>query len=404
MLDQALIAFLKKNAPCYIYDQTVINAHADKLLGALPGFSVLASVKTNPFLPVMRTIADKGIGADAASAKEVEIALEAGMAREDIYYSAAGKSDEDILKTLGRCVLTADSAGEIARIEALCKNVGVTAEIGLRVNPDFTMEADKGVTSKFGVCEEALPALSKQLEAYQNVSVTGIHVHVKSQVLDADKLGKYYENVFAMAKRIDQLSGFSIKFINFGGGVGTVYDASREKPLDFQALARHAANVCAENEKTLRARLIVESGRYLSCDAGTYYTKVIDIKESRGKKYVIVQNGLNGFLRPVMTHTLNQLLPGQTFPVPEPLYTREHAFEFDVLSDETQLETYDLVGNLCTAADILLGNAHMKKARIGDFVSISKAGSYAFGLTPVLFSSHPIPGEYLRTPEGFVAE
>lgn len=404
MQDQKLLRFLELNTPCYVYDKAVIAAHAEALLKALPGFSVLASVKTNPFLPVMRTLAEFGIGADAASAREVAIAIEAGMPKEDVYYSAAGKSNADINNSLGACVLTADSAGEIERIDALSENAGVVSEIGVRVNPNFTMESDTGVSSKFGVCEEELIALSKRLETLKNVRVTGIHVHVKSQILDADKLGSYYEKVFAMAKRIDALPNFSIRFVNFGGGVGTVYDASCERPLDFAKLKKHAEAVVKDNENTLRARLIVESGRYLSCDAGTYYTRVVDIKESRGKKYVIVQNGLNGFLRPVMTHTLNTLLPNQTFPVPEPLYTREHAFEFDVLTDETELDAYDLVGNLCTAADVLLGNAHMKKARIGDVVSVSKAGSYAFGLTPVNFSSHPVPGEFLRTEDGFVSE
>ncbi|MBQ2770005.1 MAG: alanine racemase [Clostridia bacterium] len=396
-MDAKTMEFLRAHAPCYVYDQKMIQEHARKLLAALPGFSVIMSIKTNPFLPVVKTVAGEGIGADAASIEEVRIAARAGMQPCDIYYSAAGKTDAELREGLFRSVLTADSRGEIRRISALAKELGVHARIGIRVNPDFTMESDKGVTAKFGILEEELPELSRELAALGNVTVCGIHVHVKSQVLDAQKLGQYHLNVFHMAQRINALAGFEMEFVNFGGGIGTVYDDTVEKPLDFAVVQAYAEQVCKENADTLKARLIVESGRYLTCDAGTYYTKVIDIKENRGKKYVICQNGLNGFLRPVMTHTLNKLLPGQEFPPPEPMYTRAHAFEFDILNEETELETYDIVGNLCTAADILLGDAHMKKANVGDIVSISKAGAYAFALTPVMFSSHPAPGEYLFT-------
>lgn len=402
MIDSITLEFLKEHAPCYLYDQATIVQRAQTLHTTFPGFAVLMSIKANPFAPVVRLLAAHDVGADAASLEEVHIASRAGMPACDIYYSAAGKTDSELKKALGHCVLTADSAEEIRRINAICAHENTHVEIGLRVNPNFTMDADTGVTSKFGVCEEDLPRLSEALKTYAHVSIAGLHVHVKSQQLDAHTLGRYYENVFAMAKRIDTLPGFSIQFVNFGGGVGTVYDAAVEKPLEMDVLARYASRVRADNDATLHARLIIESGRYLTCDAGTYYTPVIDVKENRGKRYVIVQNGLNGFLRPVMTRTLNALLPDQTFPVPEPLYTRAHAFEFDVLNDEQTLETYDLVGNLCTAADVLLANAHMKRAHVGDLISVSKAGSYAFALTPVLFSSHPAPGQYLVTPDGLI--
>lgn len=402
MTQKRILDFVHAHAPCYLYDGMTIQRHADALQAALPGFSILMSVKANPFLPVMRVLAAKGVGADAASLEEVHIARRAGIQAEDIYYSAAGKTDRELAESIGKCVLTADSVAELVRLNGIAIDLGVHADVGLRINPNFTMDSDSGVTSKFGVCEEALPALSETLAALPGISVCGIHVHVKSQQLDAHRLGRYYQNVFAMAKRIAALPGFSIRFINFGGGVGTVYDAACERPLDLAALSGYAAAVRADNQGSLGARLLIESGRYLTCDAGVYYTPVVDVKENRGKQYVIVQNGLNGFLRPVMTHTLNALLPNQDFPAPEPMYTRAHAFEFDVLNDETELATYDIVGNLCTAADVLLGSARLKRARVGDIISVSKAGSYAYSLTPFLFSSHPAPGQYLVTEDAFI--
>ena len=396
MISKEDLQFIKSHAPCYIYDKSVIRSHAEKLKDILPGYTVLASVKTNPFLPVLRTFNEQGIGADAASIGEVRAAAQAGMKPGDIYYSAAGKTNEELEEGLFSSVLTADSIGEIERISGIARKRGIHAEIGVRINPDFTLDSDKGVTGKFGVCEEELPALSKALDKLSNVTVKGIHVHIKSQQLDAERLGRSYEKIYEMAERIQKLAHFELEFVNFGGGVGIVYDESAEKPLDLQVLAQYAAAVAEKNTRSLHARLLVESGRFLSCESGTYYTDVIDIKNVRGKQYVIVRGGMNGFLRPVMTNVLNHLLPGVEFPPPEPLYTRSHSFEFDILNDETKYETYDICGCLCTAADVLLADAYMKKANIGDIISVSKAGSYAYALTPMLFSGHAAPGQYLK--------
>ena len=398
------IDFIKAHAPCYVYDADVIRGHADALLQAFQGFSILASVKTNPFPPVLRIFSELGIGADAASIGEVRAAIASGMDSRDIYYSAAGKTDEEIAEGLYSSVFTADSTGELERVSRIARERNMTVRIGLRVNPDFTLDDDHGVPGKFGVCEEDLPDLSKMLTAWGNVIISGLHVHMKSQQLDAERLGRSYERIYRMAEKTNELPGFEIGFVNFGGGVGIVYDESEERPLDLKTLSFYAKKVAERNRQSLRARLLVESGRFLTCAAGTYFTDVTDVKESRGKKNVIVRGGMNGFLRPVMTNVLNSLLPGKEFPPPEPLYTRAHSFEFDVLNEETERETYDICGCLCTAADVLLSNAYMKKARIGDLISVSKAGSYAYTLTPVLFSSHPAPAQYLLENGVFLSE
>ena len=76
-MEAKTMEFLRAHAPCYVYDQKMIQEHARKLLAALPGFSVIMSIKTNPFLPVVKTVAGEGIGADAASIEEVRIAARA---------------------------------------------------------------------------------------------------------------------------------------------------------------------------------------------------------------------------------------------------------------------------------------------------------------------------------------
>ena len=195
---------------------------------------------------------------------------------------------------------------------------------------------------KFGIDEELLTPESLD---FPNIKITGMHIHLKSQVLDADTLCRYYENCFDLGRRINALPGVCIEFINFGSGIGTVYDKACEEPLDFDRIALTVKKLAKLNETTLHGNLIFETGRFLVCNAGTYYTKIADKKVSRGRTYLIVENGLNGFLRPAVA----QLLRNNMGSYPE----------------------------------------------TGDIVAVTNAGSYGLTLSPAMFSSHRPPKEFL---------
>lgn len=90
-MNENALTLARQHAPCYIYSREILTAQAETLHRTFPGFDILFSVKANPFPPVIRHLAALGIGADAASAGEVCLAAECGIAQEDIYFSAAGK-------------------------------------------------------------------------------------------------------------------------------------------------------------------------------------------------------------------------------------------------------------------------------------------------------------------------
>ena len=74
--------------PFYLYDQETILGQVQRLHRDFPDFEFLYSIKTNPFLPVVKTILGEGLGLDAASLREVEIGVENGLPKEKILYSA----------------------------------------------------------------------------------------------------------------------------------------------------------------------------------------------------------------------------------------------------------------------------------------------------------------------------
>ena len=151
-----LLAFLKNHVPCYIYDGEQITRQCQKLKKELSSFEFLYSIKTNPFSHIIQNISKEGFGADAASAGEVLLSLKNGIAPEKIFYSAPGKTEKDIEICYGKCTIIADSISEIKHINITAARHKEIAKIGVRVNPDFSMQNECGTSSKFGIDIEQL--------------------------------------------------------------------------------------------------------------------------------------------------------------------------------------------------------------------------------------------------------
>ncbi|MDO5853881.1 MAG: alanine racemase [Thermoplasmata archaeon] len=382
------------NAPCYVYDRDEVVRRCRGLRSAMPGVRFLYSLKANPFPPLVEAAAAEGFGADASSSGEVLRALECGIAPGDVFYSSPGKTDVDISRAAGRCTVIADSLHEMELLDACACASGSGMRVGIRVNPSFGMGAGGPSPSRFGVDEDRLGDLLGRVRRMRGVEITGIHVHLRSQVLDAEVLSRYYRDVYALAERVSEEHGADIRFVNFGSGLGTVYDPASESPADMALLSRTMADIAARNRAGLRADLIVETGRYVACSAGTYYARVVDVKESMGVRYAVVDGGMGGFLRPALAGMMRSACPGA--PGMEPLFTCCREAPVSVPwpgSEETEMVT--VVGNLCSAMDVLAEDVELPRLRIGDIVAISNAGSYARTLSPLLFADQRQPGEFM---------
>lgn len=428
-IDEALAQHVLAHAPCYVYDRAEIVARCRELCAALPDATLLYSVKANPFAPVLATVVGEGLGVDAASAAEVLLARRAGVPPARILYSAPGKTAADLDAVWGQCVLVADSAAELARIDRRAAAAGTVCHVGLRVNPAFTItenvtesageqgtgeveekeeeEMGKVQPSKFGVDETALDAVLGRGHAH--VMVVGLHVHVRSQVLDAAALARYHAHCLALAARVAARPGVQLRFVNLGSGVGVACARARQRPLDLARLAAAFAALAAQNRRTLRATLYVETGRFVTCTAGTFYTPVVDRKTSAGRTFLVVESALAGFLRPAVAALLCRVAGTPHGPARgyEPLYTCADACALSLVrrdrhhsagggdEEDEEMETVDVVGSLCTALDVVQEGARLPRADVGDVVAVSNAGAYGYSLSPLGFSSHRAPEQFL---------
>ena len=385
--DEFILSKAKDHDSFYIYDGKAIGERAELLKAAFPGVEFLYSVKCNPFPEVVRTLANHDFGMDAASIREVELAIRAGIPGGNIFYSAPGKTISAIRKALRRSMIIADSLSEITRISQVVR--AEPLETGIRVNPDFSMDGDEGMPSKFGIDEKEVLHFLKD-DVPENLRITGLHVHLKSQVLDEEKLLHYYDKLLDMASKFAPcMRNFS--FLNLGSGIGIPY--GEENPIDIRSLGQKlAGKISLFHEKFPETRLLIETGRYVTGPAGIYVTKVVDRKVSHGKTFLILADTLNGFLRPSMGEIVRKY-GGETARGSEPLFTKTHAFPIRTLKNG-DLETVTLAGSLCTASDMAAEDISLPHLEIGDPVIFENAGAYGATLSPFAFSSKEKPAEY----------
>lgn len=387
--------------PIYLYEEDVIARQVSILKEALPGFDVYYSIKTNPNMNICRYMSTNGLGADAASANEVIKAHEAGFDNRNILYSSPGKTVEDIINTLDKAIIVSDSYNELAMINEICAKRGKRAAVGLRINPNFTFNMDTapeivaGVSSKFGVDEESLLPSKPFIDNLKFIDITGIHVYLRSQITDEKAIYAYFKRVFELAGSCITQMNWDLSFIDFGGGFGIPYSKG-DHAINWQILQPQIQEL-VNNQKMVskdKVRFIVESGRFLVSQAGTFLTKIVDVKESRGQKFAIVHGGLNGFFRPSIMNMIRQLSFEDIDKPLEPLFSGLNAFEPSIPAKIGEpLELVSVVGNLCTSMDLMAKDVYLPNPQIGDVLCINNAGAYGYTLSPYDFASHPRPRE-----------
>lgn len=401
-LKDRITALAKRYDSFYLYEERRILAHIRQLKAGFPEVDFLYSVKCNSDPNVLACVFSRGLGADAASPGEVKLAEALGLPADRIYYSAPGKTEKDIDGALGHAVLIADSIGEIGRIREAAGKRNLTAEIGIRINPDFTIRGRGGVPSKFGI-DEARAEEWLRRECPDNIKVVGIHVHVKSQELNGEALCAYYRNILRLAEKFQHLCG-GLDFVNMGSGMGVPY-AAADTPLDVEQLGNALEGELGSfRERYPGTKLLMETGRYAVCKSGYYVTKVIDRKVSYGRTYLILKNTLNGFIRPSLARLVMQYTASEEPAGMEPLFTCSNAVEFLSLKDGAPQETVTLAGNLCTAADAVAEDIRLPRLECGDCVIMTNAGSYAAVLSPMQFSCQEKPTELFLTADGSVRD
>jgi diaminopimelate decarboxylase len=374
--------------PFFVYDSSVIDRKWDLLRKTFPAeFSIYYSAKANPSQAVLRRFLQKGAGLEIASGGEFRQAQTAGCPPEKIIFAGPGKTEAELELVLSQGIggIHAESLLEAERIAAIARRLGVRAHVALRVNPRGEAEGGAmrmgGRPAPFGVDEENLEDVLARLLSSNELEISGIHLFTGTQILDFEILLSQYRRGIEIARRATKVLNGPLKTLDFGGGLGIPY-FQHESDLDAGRLREGLETLIA----TVRGdpfftgtRFLVEPGRYLIGESGIYVTRINDVKTSRGKKFLIVDGGMNHQL--AASGNL-----GQTIKRNYPIAVLN---KLDCLA----ADTVDVVGPLCTPLDVLARSVNLPEAYVGDLIGVFQSGAYARSASPLGFLSHPAPPE-----------
>ena len=374
--------------PLFVYDRSIIEKKWSLLRKALPdSFSIYYSVKANPNQTILKVFLEKGAGLEIASAGEFCQALSAGCHPSQILFAGPGKTERELELVLSQGIgeIHIESLVEAERIDAIGRRLGLRASVALRVNPGGDSEGGAmrmgGRPAPFGVDEEILEDVLDRLLAFPALNVRGVHLYTATQILDDEILANQYSRGIEIARRVATRLNNPLQTLDFGGGFGIPYfehDNELETGNLREALDRLFAPL-TNDWLFSGTRFLVEPGRYLVGEAGIYVTRVNDVKISRGKKFLIVDGGMNHYL--AASGNLGQTIK-RNFPVTVLNRTNSPADE-----------VVDIVGPLCTPLDVLARGVTLPKVQIGDLIGVFQSGAYARSASPLGFLSHSSPPE-----------
>jgi len=385
-----LLEFLHTQpTPAYFYFRQIIEERIRELKNAVgDGFDLHYAVKANPHPEILKIMAQHQIGADVASLGELRAALAQGIPAESIEFSGPGKTASELEAAIRARVgsINVESLAELGLIAQISRESGFPANVGIRINPSM-QTAKIGLKmageTQFGVPEAQRPAAFQMIHTYpEQLVFKGIHVHVGSQILEAGVILKNIQVILEMAIHLEKKFATPVKKINFGGGWGIPYFPT-QSALDLTAIRSALTALIKQIDPKFlaRTRLILEPGRFLVGESGVYVARVLYVKPTETRHFIIVEGGLHQ----------NYLIAGGMGQV------IRRNFELDILSpDRQKIAEYkiDIAGQLCTPQDILATNHPLDhEIQPGDFALFFNCGAYGFSASPLHFLSHPLPAE-----------
>lgn len=376
--------------PLFIYSGDMLDRKWTLLRKTLPNrFLIYYSVKANPNRAILKHFLRKGCGLEIASGGEFQQAMAAGCSPENIVFAGPGKTEAELELVLASRVgeIHAESPLEIERIAEISRRLAVRAYVALRVNPSGEAQGGAmrmgGRSTPFGIDEEALDLVLDRVLSDPAIEFRGIHLFTGTQILDYSVLLTQYRKGLEIAHRVANRLQGPLHTVDFGGGLGIPYFPG-EQELDMEGLRDGLVKLLTEftDEAFLaETQFIVEPGRYLVAEAGVYVARVNDIKVSRGKKYLVLDGGMNHHL--AASGNLGQVI--------------KRNFPMAILNrlDSKAQDAVDIVGPLCTPLDTLARDVWLPLCEPGDLVGVFQSGAYARTASPLSFLSHPTPPEVL---------
>ncbi len=348
--------------PFYCYSTATLERHYQVFTNAFKDIDALVcySLKANSNQAVLKVLANLGSGADVVSEGELRRVRAVGIPGNKIMFSGVGKKTSEIDYALGEDILcfNVESEPELEVLSARASAMGKVANVSFRINPDVDAKTHAKISTgkaedKFGIPWKDAPRIYKKAAALPGVKVTGIDMHIGSQIVD---LTPFDEAFGRLAELISELrsQGHEIDHVDLGGGLGIPYHDDNQPPPNPDDYAK----VVMRHVRDLDAKIIFEPGRLIAGNAGIFVTEVIYVKEGDERVFVIVDGAMNDLIRPTLYEAYHEVRP------------------VNITRAQSSRITADIVGPVCESGDYLAKHREMSLPRQGDLLALGSAGAY----------------------------
>jgi diaminopimelate decarboxylase len=363
--------------PVYVYSAAAIRSRyraLDEPFGGYP-HTLHYALKANSTLGLVRLIREIGGAVDANSVWEIDVARRAGFSADQIVFTGVGKSMAELecAVALGVKAINAESAGELARIEAIAVKSDRRVRVALRINPDIDARSHPHISTglkinKFGVPPHTARELIASLASRPAVHLVAIHVHVGSQITTLDPLRRSAAFIAGVATEL-QGQGVNLEYVDVGGGLGIAYDT------DAVVAPSEYVKAIIDQVAPTGLPIVIEPGRSIVGPAGVLVARVIDVKpRSADSEFAVIDAGMSELLRPA-------------------LYGAYHRIE-PVRSGDGRERLYEIVGPVCESSDVVGRDRTLPPLAVGDLLAIRDTGAYGSAMASN-YNRRPLPAEVL---------
>ena len=365
----------KYKTPFYCYSLAQLKNNFYGFSNAFKAVTPLVcfSVKSNANITLLKELKKMGSGADVVSAGELLKATKSGIGSKKTVFSGVGKTEDEIKLAIKKRVLliNMESESEANLINKISKKMSRKTSVGIRLNPNITGKTHKKISTggkqdKFGLNYNDCINLCRKINNFKNLKLEGLSVHIGSQITKV----KPFEQVLAVINKIITKTKINFKFIDLGGGMGISY-SNKEKKLNLNRYAK-LVNRFIKNKKI---QIIFEPGRFVVGNTSVLISKIIYIKKSNNKNFIILDAGMNDLMRPALYGAHHEIIPLKK-------------------NNKRIVGNIEFVGPICESSDKFLNQKSFSKIKEGDCVAITNVGAYGMSLTSN-YNTRPIIAEIL---------
>ena len=347
--------------PFYCYSKKAITDNYNNFKNSFKNTNVKIcfSLKSNSNLSILNVLSNLGAGADVVSEGEFKKALKANMKGRDIVFSGVGKTDDEISYAIkNQCLqINVESISELQKIDTIAGKIGEKQKVALRINPDVDANTHGKITTgkienKFGISTSDAFEIFKDYNQYENITLDGIAFHIGSNIQEIGPFEDSFKTTSELIKNLNDIN-IPIKTVDVGGGVGI-------ENINFSY--SEYSNLISKYFDPKNNQIIIEPGRSISANTGILVSKIIYLKKTGDRKFIIVDAGMNDWMRGALYDAQHEIIP------------------LEKTNSKDSIETM-IVGPICETTDQFTSSKDYFEVKEGEYVAILNAGAYGSSMS-----------------------